>query len=124
MRWKGMEEMERNGSILWVGPRIALITDPPSFSLSLSSSLSRFEQDLNGRLSRHSISRLYLWIIGGERESERPRKKGKKREREKERGEDLAANVIQERGGDIGDWNEERNSERRHIPRKKCFQVN
>ena len=92
MRWKGMEEMERNGSILWVGPRIALITDPPSFSLSLSSSLSRFEQDLNGRLSRHSISRLYLWIIGGERERERERerateKKGKKEgERERERG--------------------------------------
>ena len=119
-----MEEMERNGSILWVGPRIALITDPPSFSLSLSSSLSRFEQDLNGRLSRHSISRLYLWIIGGERERESDREKRKKRGRERERGRDLAANVIQERGGDIGDWNEERNSERRHIPRKKCFQVN
>lgn len=62
------------------------------------------------------------------RERERGRateKKGKKEgEREKEGGEDLAANVIQERGGDIGDWNEERNSERRHIPRKKCFQVN
>lgn len=86
MRWKGMEEMERNGSILWVGPRIALITDPPSFSLSLSSSLSRFEQDLNGRLSRHSISRLYLWIIGGERERESDREKRKKRGRERERG--------------------------------------
>lgn len=86
MRWKGMEEMERNGSILWVGPRIALITDPPSFSLSLSSSLSRFEQDLNGRLSCHSISRLYLWIIGGERERESDREKRKKRGRERERG--------------------------------------
>ena len=59
--------------------RIALITDPPSLSLSLH--LSRFEQDLNGRLSRHSISRLYLWIIGGKRERERERATEKKEKR-------------------------------------------